>query len=433
VVADIAEEVGQDMTVDKRPVRVPLVVASARDRELTGVTVRVRLALALATVLVVIGAVPGVAQSRQSPNGSSLRASLRADLSRYLSTRRVAEHISAVSLAVAFRGRRPGINLAVGRTRYRGGRPISLNNLWEMGSNTKAFTAVMMLQLEAEGKLSINDTLAKWLPQYPAWGQITIKQLLNMTSGIQDALAQPAFLQTYAAAPNRVFSGERLVSYVAGLPLETGWLYSNTNYVMAQMIIERATHDSYAGQLRRRIAVPLGLDNLFFGATRYPGSVTARLPAGYFYLGPDALPEMSSQFGTDQSRYPVAAPASGGIATTPADLAKWSRALFTGRLLPPKQQRELESLVSQKTGKPIKKLTPGDPAGFGLGVSQSTASALGTVWLYLASTLGFRSLLTYVPRSGTAIAIGVNSVPEQDHLPRLGTSVYQKLHRAGVS
>ena len=125
--------------------------------------------------------------------------------------------------------------------------------------------------------------------------------------------------------------------------------------------------------------------------------------------------------------------ASGGIAASPADLAKWARALFTGRLLAPKQQRELESLVSQKTGRPIKTTTREDPGGFGLGVSQSTAPVLGTVWIYLASTLGSRSLLTYVPRSGTAIAIGANSLPEQDHLPRLGTSVYLKFAQAGVS
>jgi D-alanyl-D-alanine carboxypeptidase len=294
--------------------------------------------------------------------------------------------------------------------------------------NTKAFTAVMMLQLEAEGKLSIHDTLAKWLPQYPAWRRVTIEQLLNMTSGIQDALAQPAFLRDYAAAPNQVFSKKRLVSYVAGLPLKTGWTYSNTNYVLAQMIIERVTHDSYADQLRKRIAIPLGLHNLFFSATRYRRSVTARLPAGYYFLTPEALPEMSSQFGKDQSHYPVAAAASGGIVSTPGDLVKWSRALFTGRMLPRKQQRELQSLVSMRTGKPIKRTTPADPAGFGLGVSQSTIPGLGTVWVYGGSTWGFRFLLTYVPRSGTAIALSANSLPEQDHLARLLTSVYRKLH-----
>jgi D-alanyl-D-alanine carboxypeptidase len=395
--------------------------------------VKTRSALGVAGVLLMIGAVPGVAQARPSADTSAVRASLRTELNRYLNTRRTAEHISAVSLAVAFRGRRPSINLAVGSTRYRGGRPISLNNLWQIGSNTKAFTAVMVLQLEAERKLSINDRLGKWLPQYPAWRRITIKQLLNMTSGIQDVFAQPAFLRTYAAAPNQVFSGKRLVEYVVRLPRKTGWLYSNVNYVLAQMIIERATNDSYADQLRRRIVIPLGLHNLFFSATRYPRSVVARLPAGYYYIPPEAMPELSSQFAKDQSRYPVVAPPSGGIASSPGDLAKWDRALFTGRELPRKQQRELESLVSEKTGKPIKKTTAADPGGFGLGITQTTDPALGTVWAYLGSTLGFRFLLIYLPRSGSSIAIGVNSLPDQDQLALLAPSVYRILHRAGLS
>jgi D-alanyl-D-alanine carboxypeptidase len=336
-------------------------------------------------------------------------------------------------MAVAFRGRTPSINLAAGSTRYRGGRPISLNNLWQIGSNTKAFTAVMVLQLEAARKLSIHDRLGKWLPQYRAWRGITIKQLLNMTSGIQDALAQPAFLRAYAAAPNQVFSSKRLVSYEDGLPRKPGWVYSNTNYVLAQMIIERVTRDSYADQLRRRIIGPLGLHDLFSGAARYPRSVITRLPAGYYHISPGAMPDLASLFNKDQSRYPVAASASGGIVSSPGDVAKWDRALFTGRELPRKQQRELQSLISEKTGKPIKKTTRADPAGFGLGVSQLTDPALGRVWAYLGSTLGFRFLLIYVPRSGSTIAIGANSLPEHDNLGLLAKSVDQTLHRAGVS
>jgi D-alanyl-D-alanine carboxypeptidase len=103
--------------------------------------VRLRVALALATALVVIGAGPAAAlgdvvKHDRSSEGSALRGSLRAELSRYLSTRGVAEHVSAVSLAAAFRGQRSSINLAVGNTRYGGGRPISLHSLWEIGSNT---------------------------------------------------------------------------------------------------------------------------------------------------------------------------------------------------------------------------------------------------------------------------------------------------------
>ena len=112
---------------------------------------RVRGTVVLATALVVMGAVPGVAPSRETSKGFSLRVSLRNELDGYLSTRRVAEHISAVSLAVSSPGWRLSINLAVGSTRYRGGHPISPNSLWQVGSNTKAFTAVILLQLEAEG------------------------------------------------------------------------------------------------------------------------------------------------------------------------------------------------------------------------------------------------------------------------------------------
>ena len=132
-----------------------------------------------------------------------------------------------------------------------------------------------------------------------------------------DSLVQPAYLRAYGANPNQVFSGKRLVSYVAGLPRKPGWVYSNTNYVLAQMIIERVTHDSYADQLRRRIIIPLGLHNMFPGAPRYPRAVISRLPAGYYYISPQALPELSSQFATDQSRYTVSAPASGGSSAHP--------------------------------------------------------------------------------------------------------------------
>jgi len=366
---------------------------------------------------------------------SALRPSLRADLNRYLSARRVPEHISAVGLTVTFRGSRPGVNIAVGSTRYLGGRPISPSALWQIGSNTKAFTSVMLLQLEAEHKLSINDRLGKWLPQYRAWRRITIKQLLNMTAGIQDYNTQPAFLAAYAAAPNRVFTASQLVSYAVGLPLKPGWVYSNTNYILAQMIIERATHDSYGDQLRRRIARPLGLRNLFFSATRYPNRVLARVPAGYCFISPDAVPQLSSQFGQDQSRHTASTnQGSGGIVSSLPDVARWDRALYSGRELPRKQQRELESLVSEATGRPIGGATPSDPVGFGLGVGQTTSPA-GNAWFYEGQTLGFRVLHVYYPRTGTDVVAAVNSatLEDNDHLNQLAASVYQTLQRAGLA
>jgi D-alanyl-D-alanine carboxypeptidase len=89
----------------------------------------------------------------------------------------------------------------------------------------------------------------------PGLAQHHIRQLLDMTSRIPDDLYQPAFDTTFAADPATRFTAARLVSYVVGLPLgPAGYHYTNTDYILAQMIIEKVTHDSYADQLTRRIS-----------------------------------------------------------------------------------------------------------------------------------------------------------------------------------
>jgi len=177
------------------------------------------------------------------------------------------------------------LNLRAGTTEYGGVTPVPPNSLWQIGSNTKAFTAAIILQLEAEHVLSIQDTLGTWLPQYPAWSDITIKQLLNMTSGVASYDEQPAFLADYAAAPTSDFTLARLVSYAEGIPLQAGWNYSNTGYQLAQMIIEKATNDTYKNQLTKRFFIPLDLRNMFYRPDFYSAAVTERVPAGYFFDG----------------------------------------------------------------------------------------------------------------------------------------------------
>jgi len=235
--------------------------------------------LAVAALTACTGGNAASAPPRAS--SAALLASLRSDASRYLATRRQAEHISAVALRVTFRGNQPAINVTAGTTRYGGGGPVSPDALWQIGSNTKAFTAVMLLQLEAEGRLSINDTVGKWLPQYRAWRHITIRQLLNMTSGIPDYIGQPAFDSAVAAGTG--FSAARLVGYVAGAVTGDVWNYSNTNYILAQLIIEKVTHDTYADQLTRRIIIPLRLHSLCYAPYTCPAAAAAQMPAGYFF------------------------------------------------------------------------------------------------------------------------------------------------------
>jgi D-alanyl-D-alanine carboxypeptidase len=368
------------------------------------------------------------AQPRQA--GTTLRAALRRDLSDYLTTRRTAEHISGVSLRVTFPGRTPAISVADGTTRYDGGPPVSPSALWQIGSNTKAFTTVILLQLEAEGKLSINDPIGTWLPQYPAWSHITIRQLLDMTSRIPDYASQPAFLTALAANLSAQFSAAQLVSYVAGLPLgPAGYNYTNTDYILAQMIIEKVTGDSYASQLTQRILIPLRLRATCLAPYTCPPSDAAKMPAGYFYFA-GAPPSLLGQ-----AMPPLTltwAQGAGGIVSSLADVTTWDRALYSGQLLPPRQQHQLESLVSEATDQPIASTTLADPTGYGLGVTQETSRLTGTIWYYEGETYGYRVLHLYFPHSGIIIALAVNSATGNDDIADLAGSVYQTLQNAGT-
>src|SRR4051794_35170061 len=361
-----------------------------------------------------------------------LTSQLRADLEVYLQARGAAEHISAGSVSMNLPDRRPTIDVSAGTTTLGGSVPVRPDSVWQIGSNTKAFTSVLLLQLEAEHRLSIDDPLGRWLPQYPQWRDVTIRRLLNMTSGIASYDLMPAWYADYAADPHTYFSPERMVGYVLDAPAMSGYSYSNTNYVLAEMIIEKLTGDSYQDQLYRRLIEPLGLCNLYYRPDVYPAWVTAREPAGYYFNHVFPLTQL---LGRDSSRDTLSwARAAGAIISTMSDLTRWERALYGGRLLPPRQQAELESLVSTTTGQPIASTSATDPRGFGLGVVQVTRPGLGTYWFYVGEGLAFRVVHAYFPDSGLIIAIGLNSATESanDQIGALAETVYETLRANGL-
>ena len=345
-------------------------------------------------------------------SSAALRTALHRDLSRYLTARRTAEHISAVSLRVTFPGSRPAISLATGTTRYDGGAPVSASALWQIGSNTKAFTAVILLQLEAEGKLSISDPIGKWLPQYPAWRHITIRQLLDMTSRIPDYLYQPAFDTTFAADPATRFTAARLVSYVAGLPARASGLPLHQHRLHPRADDHREGHprhlrqpahpaDPHPAAAAHHLPGALHLPPVRRRRRCRPGTSTS--PAAHRRCWASAMPPLALTW----------AQAAGGIVSSLADMTTWDRALYQGRLLPPRQQHQLESLVSEATGKPIRRTTAADPAGYGLGVQQVFNPQTGIFWAYEGQAFGARVIHYYFPRTGLLIAVAANSSDQQ--------------------
>jgi D-alanyl-D-alanine carboxypeptidase len=384
-----------------------------------------------------VAPVPGTVSAHAGPSGpvtagarDDLKSQLRADLGAYLHERGAVEHISGASLSVNLPDPRRTIDVSAGTTTFGGSVPVRPDSVWQIGSNTKAFTAVLLLQLEAEHRLSIDDTLGTWLPQYPQWRDVTIRRLLNMTSGIATYDDQPAWYADYAADPQTYFSPERLVGYVLDAAATSGYSYSNTNYVLAEMIIEQVTGTSYQEQLYRRIIEPLRLHDLHYRPHLYPPWVTSREPAGYFFNDQFPLPQL---LGQDVSRDTLSwARSAGGIISTISDMTRWERALYSGRLLPPRQQAELESLVSTTTSQPITRTSATDPQGFGLGIAQLTDEELGTFWFYEGETLGFRAVHAYFPDSGLIIAFGLNSATADDQIATLMKTVYDTLQANGM-
>jgi D-alanyl-D-alanine carboxypeptidase len=268
----------------------------------------------------------------------------------------------------------PGVVVAINEGDHITTMAMGIDDAVRIGSTTKTYTSVVALQLVAEGTLSLDDTVERWLPgMVPGGADVTLAQLLNHTSGIADYEVHPAYLAPYLAGDlGHVTPVEQLVGYANELgprPVPPGTAaYSNTGYALTGLIIEQATGTSLATQLQQRIFDPLDLD-----ATAYP--TTPEMPEphahGYLVLGQPPAADV-----TDLS--PTMAGPGGAIVATAADVARFYRALFGGELV---DQDQLALMATALPG-------GGDGKHLGYGL-QSTDLACGTVWGHTGNFPGY--------------------------------------------
>ncbi|MEU6408343.1 serine hydrolase domain-containing protein [Microbispora sp. NPDC046933] len=283
---------------------------------------------------------------------------------------------------------------------------LSADSQFRMGSNTKTMVATLVLQLVAERRLKLEDPVAKWLPAIKNGRSITLRMLLNHTSGLADYLLTPDAIKTLIGQEKRTWTPGQMLAL--GIKQPTLFApgkrhaYSNTNYVALGLVLEKVTGRSLADLIQRRIARPLGLRHTYLAADA--GSRDGdRLAHGY---EPDAdhlaelrLPEVASGLaftGPERDGHvdvtgidPSITWASGAVVSTPGDWGRFLRALMSGKLLPPAQLAQMRVTVKD----------PDDPSSrYGLGLQRHTNSC-GTVWGHTGGIPGYSSQ-NYTDSSG---------------------------------
>lgn len=266
------------------------------------------------------------------------------------------------------------------------GRPVPSDGYFRMASTSKTLVATVVLQLEAEGELSLDDTVDHWLPKVVRGKgnngkRITIRQLLQHTSGIHDDLPGYTTPEEYYQQRHDVHGSEELIdramAHAPDFRPGKGWGYSNTGYILLDMIIEKVAGRPTHKEIQDRILRPLGLDR-----TRWMGTAST-LPQphsrSYQLFGPGSVVDVTDQV-------PVAPNFS--WVTTTQDENDFFRALLAGRLLPPRQLAEMKQTVPVSAE--VQQMWPG--GRYGLGLVERPLSCGGTYWSHEGGDGGYITL-----------------------------------------
>lgn len=343
---------------------------------------------ALSLVLVAVGALSSSAWAETRPT--------KAEVARYANAELAASYTrdapgAAVLVTrgdeVLYRGARGVADVATGK-------PLTADAVFRIGSVSKQFAAVGVLKLVEAGKMSLDDTLSRYVPNYPNGAKITVRELLNHTAGIKNYTSAPGWVD------GPIDTDRTTAQMIASFQDDTpdfapgkGWNYSNSGYILVGAVIEAASGKPWYQYLQDTLFTPLGLDHTGYGGNR---KLAARMVPGY------SLDDTGKVIASRKISMSVPH-AAGALLSTVDDLQKWNRALHEGKVL------EDATYLAMIT--PVGKAAE---QHYGFGIETGTVQG-HPVLRHSGGIFGFASMLEYVPGPDISVVMLQNSDANAGH------------------
>ena len=272
------------------------------------------------------------------------------------------------------------------------GRKITPETVFRIGSNTKQFTATVILQLVEEGKISLDDRLSQFLPDYPKPGaEATVAQLLTHTSGIKNFTSIPWWMKSGGRA--KPITTEQLIAVFKDEPADfapgTKYQYNNSGYALLGAIIEKVTAKPWHVAVAERITRPHGLRSIRYGVEE---SAIPEMAAGYAEQGGKVVPASPLHMSSPH--------AAGSLVGSVRDFARWARLLHKGAILKPDTYRQMTT---------PNRLPNGTVTRYGFGLGLGELRGRGTIG-HAGETSGFYTATTYIPSEDLFLAVFTNSL-----------------------
>ncbi len=313
------------------------------------------------------------------------------------------DDVSGIVIAVGYKDEAPAI-AAAGLAEMAAHVAMRPESDFKAASIAKSFLAALTLTLADEGKLALDDKLARFLPDVPNAGRVSLRQLLDHTSGYDDYITD-AFIAAARAQPEKRWTPRELLAFAHPERLDftpgKRFDYSNTNYLLLRMALAAVLGHSPLAEMRQRFLAPLGLTRTWFAEEEaVPAGALAH---GYSDLADsggleDATAEPAELGGDD-----------GALVSNAPDLMAWARALLGGRVLSEARLGEMLSFVGTDGADSV----PG--SGYGLGIERFRYAGV-MLYGHTGSAPGYNVAMLYEPASETALVVALNEDPPDEAL-----------------